>query len=771
VAGFLYLDEASHRVDYQFFDETKGQAPGYTLRYLWKTQLPLRPFPAPDEKGVEEEAAAFIDSLFYVMRRHQSPWGESQFNPNKIPEYLAWIPQSGEPKENYDSVHPRLNDVRELYGWHYCPYGEVAFFLYVWRLLLWSSVCFDCPSEDWYTALLEQDFDSVLHDTCTNRGVTTIWNKSIWEERSGFEHHLFEWTYTTDTKFGNPEIVKRGLDYFDVLPGDSTSIWSRELANLLITTFDGKRDQAFQPVLRYAESALVASSGPSSFLPAFASDLLKRLPLRNSNLRFAGDSVKEADSYLRAAAAVWIATRLGQWVGKLTWESALSVLHQQSRFPVIPYFYWNAIDRMPKTHAVVPVWRSWTHPVNAKLFLNEPATPLEVSSAEVAQTSIVGLSVVALAPFKSDLHVQEDNENYLRPYAVGLNQEDHERVQWIDQVLLRASLSQVDAHYYGDIERIRENQEGVALQDSIHHDQRKPLQIIDTLLEDEGIPQTDRILYSRALIKSTLRKLRSYSAFAGPLFETEDWKTQASSSLTDCSISQVINWSVLLAILRSALDDNWSTELHTTLFATSGANLWHLLREQLLSYMETDLGPKGDYSFLDANGRATVNVSYSGPDLLIPRSLTGVNGGPKTSRIYAALSFAFDEIVLNTFRHQFNGSDLVSQHLISISVSVSSAEPFEIIISFSPAVEYSRETVKRAIGLNSLDHVLRKIGCRSKYTKKLWVETIGYSPVDRILPYFEERGESPRARVWGIEGIPKAALMPASEENGVCSGV
>lgn len=769
VAGFLYLDESSHRVDYQFFDETKGKAPGYTLRYLWKTPLKLGPFPAPDKKGVEEDAATFIDSLFYVMRKHQSPWGESQLDRSNIPEYLAWIPQLGESKENHDETHPRLNSIRELYGWHYCPYGEVAFYLYLWRLLLWSSVCFDCPGDGWYAALLEQDFDDVMNHKCTNRGITTIWNEDIWKERSGFEHHLFEWTYTADTKFGNPEIVKRGLDHFDVLPGNSTSIWSKELVSLLISTINGERDQAFQPVLRFAESVLVASHTASAVPPAFASDLLKRLPSLNASLRFAGDSVKEADSYLRAAAAMWFATKLGQRVGKQSWELALSVLHQQSRFPVIPYFYWNAIDRMPKTHAVVPIWRSWTNPVNAKMFLNEPASPLEASSPDMTQTSIVGLSVVALAPFQSDIQTQKDNENYLCPYAVELNQEDHERIQWIDEVLLRASLPQVDAHYYGDIERIRESQEGVALQDSMHHDQRKPLAIIETLLEDESIPQTDRLFYSRALVKSTLRKLRSYSAFAGPLYEKNDWKTEASSSLTSCAISQVINRSVILAILRAALDD--SSELDTTLFAASGADLWCLLNTRLLDYMKADLGPPGDYSFLDANGRASVNVSYSGPDLCIPRSLKGVSGGPKTPRIYAGLSFAFDEIVLNTFRHQFYGSDLVAQHLISISVSVSSAEPYGITISFSPAVESSRKTVQRAIGLNSLNHVLKKIGCESKYTEKLQVETKGYPTVDRVLPYFKEQGESPRTREWGIEGIPKAALMPESGENGACSGV
>ena len=768
VAGFLYLDQAKKQRDYQFFNETKGDSSDYTLGYTWKSQQSLGPFQAANDRGKQQDAATFIDSLFYAMRKGQSPWGKSVPGGKSLPEYLAWLPQAGQTQDDEIWLPRSSNELRELYGWHYCPYGEVVFFLYLWRLLLWSSLCFDSPNDLWYQSLNEDDFGPSLDSLCAKNKLNTIWTSRVWNSITGYENCLYRWAYTAGTEFAKPELVRDGLEYFDSFETGSVGLWERDLRRLLICTERGDVDVALEPVLRFAQSTMHALAEPIPARMARCCQELSDAGIINAQKNFTGRGIADADRYLRAAATAWLSCRPGSEMAD-SWEGSIAELHKRSRFPIIPYFYWNAIDRMPKTHVVIPIWRSWTVPVSADVFLAEPKNPLDDPPKTEATTSIVGISVVGMSPLQSDLETQRQHENYGDPYSVVLRYStDCQRVDWIDDVLIRASLPQVDAHYYGDIERARANQERISFQESIDHDQRKPVRIIGDLLRNSSLRSEEKILYTQALTQALLRKLSSYSALGSDQYEERNWKYEASESVSDCTISQMFNWSVLVALLRVAVDDSLR-DLRSVLFATTEDAMWERLNATILPYMNSDLGPAGDFTFVDANGRITVTVAYTGQDVLIPRRIFAQGGGSPYSKIYAGFSFLFDEIVLNTFKHQFNDSKMISEHPIQISVTVSTLNSISITLRFSPASESPGLKVKRAIGLSSLDYVLNVLGFRSKTYMRLTVGSES-NPVFRRLPYFEVLPLSPLAREWGIMGIPAAAFKPATQRRGESSG-
>lgn len=105
-------------------------------------------------------------------------------------------------------------------------------------------------------------------------------------------------------------------------------------------------------------------------------------------------------------------------------------LHTACRFPVLPYLYWNAIDKQPKTHLVLPVWVD---------LLNEGAECLrqqpETQRFEVGKTRLTGAAVVTIRPDES-----RQSEDEAGP---------------LDTAILLSrfvSFPQIAASYYEDVE-------------------------------------------------------------------------------------------------------------------------------------------------------------------------------------------------------------------------------------------------------------------------------------------------------------------------------
>ncbi len=760
VAGFLYLDDVTKRPDYQFFEQMKGTGPGYTLNYVWDTRNELRPFGAG---AIAEKAAAqFIDSLFFVMRQNQSPWPR-ETGKFGLAEYLAWLPQL---EVNGREIASR-NELRALRGWHYCPYGEVAFFLYLWRLLIWASICLPPPnSSDFSRTITDSEFAQRINSACREKNIDVIWADSRWTEGlRNFEEYLYSWVYTDSRMLENPDVVIKGLEFFDNCRDSESSIWNRDLTNLLLFNDDETEGAALKPALRFARAVLSESND------------LKRIDsvkprhgfiiddgLWDRDFTFLGKGQLEADQYLRSAAVSWLQACMAHRSFD-SWGDALAELHIRSRFPIIPYFYWNALDRRAKTHAVVPVWRSWTRPVEADLFREEPQSPLApLLKPRKSKTSVVGVSVVGMKPLESDSH-----SNGQDPYQVTLDRaDDLRRVDWIEEVLLRASLAQVDSHYYGDLERALDLQQHASQQASIRHDQQRSIDVIAALLRDSSLPEADRLLCTRMLIVALQQKLASYAAFDDSLFTRQDWAKQAGYRGAECrTIAELFNWSVTVALLRVMVEGSPTSQaLRAVLFDENEAKAWACLREQIDRSLNSGRGPEGPLEIKNSRGKAVLKVSYVGGDLLIPFRASSEGGGPTQARIYAGLGFLFDEIVLNAFKHQFaRDSKFVAETGIDVKVTVSLMKRdvpalYEITLAFSPA-RATREVPpfrrSKAMGLGSLKFVIERLGFEAGALKEFELSA-GGAVVRRVLPYFEDISSTSPSRVWVLKNIPVEAF-------------
>lgn len=770
VAGFLYLDEANSRVDYQFFGETEGEdASEYTLAYSWKEGQRLNPFGTVGiDTDADKHASAFIDSIFYSMRGDQSPWATAERTGKQLPEYLAWLPQRSiasavESTGNCETSQSSTNALRERYGWHYCPYGEVAFFLYMWRLLLWASICFGRPSTiAWRQILGGSDFGEQIDFITSQRGISLIWAASHWVGRSdGYEKILYESTFTKKSEFAHREWVKQGLEYFDGVHSAATSRWTWELRNLLLTCDDGESTPALGPALRFAHAVLLAydRSGPSELISL--SNELRQAGILDHGWKFNGSGTDHCDRYLRLAALAWLSSCLDDKTFD-TWDDAIAELHRRSRFPIIPYFYWNAIDRAPKTHAVVPVWRSWTAPVRAFVYSSEPSSPLQAPKLVHCTTGIVGVSVVGMGPLKEDLESTQTD-----PYYVGLEKpEDLSRANWIDEILLRTSLSQVDAHYYGDLERARRHQEQGSQQQSISHDLLKVFHIISKIPKSR-LTDSDKLLCTNILVSSLKRKLISYSVFDDRPYPPSGWGAEATNGDGDhCNLSEVVNWSVLVTLLRIVLDSD-DADLRSALLHSNEQSAWNLLSAQFGSYLRKDRGPKGDLQLQAEDGTFRLSVKYTSDIALPRRGLYSTD-----ARIFSVLSFICDEIVLNSFKYQYRplGELMKSEPELTIRIAVSLLDEngsYFIKLAFSPAdgaVVVEPIEKPRAQGLMSLKYVLDKVDFVSETYKQFNLSPDGIV-IPRVLPYYQDTLESPPARVWGIKKVPKEAFTASNAER------
>jgi hypothetical protein len=737
VAGFLYLNSAQKRPDYQFFREaeSKGtniQESDYTLKYIW----PDKKAPPPFDN--EDQAAAFIDCLFFIMRYNQSPWADS----GKLgyPEYVACLPQLSSETIAEPDTFQAENELRTSYGWHYCPYGEIIFFSYLWRLMLWTSLANSNPR----AGMLLWGQNEFIWETIS-ANTESLWDKR-WHDPgySGtYESVLRDWAFdSTVSKFGNPGLVRKGLLHFDSTTS-SCSQWEREWSHLLLVARNGK-PEGLRPLLRFA--AAVSRNCGAGFEAHLTS----------------AQTIQGADRYLRKTAMAWVsACTAGR--GFETWKEALNELHSRSRFPILPYFYWNAIDQKPKTHAVIPVWRSWMEPITVPIFpTQQSASKPQLSDAlKPSSTSIVGLSVVGLKPMRGDLDSNESD-----PDRVFLTEEDRHRVAWIGETLQRASLPQVDVHYYFDLQKARERQVTGSLLRSVGHDGSKPAEIIGQVLVNPDLRADLKISAGRAISESLVQRLRGYSTLALDPYSQQQWIEEATER-ERCPLSQLINASVLPALLRVALSTEF-VRLMPAILAENTPESFAVIEENWRAWLMDGKCPEGDLSLRGKDGTVHLQLHHQGSErVFVPITVRSPNARSAIARIYSGLGFLFDELMLNAFRHQYNQiPKAVAQQGIRIR-SVTQPEPegrtWSIRLEFAPLTpslplmqtDLSKERSKTLNGLESIDLMLKRLGFEAGRRTKFLL--FGGDSIDLPICTDNRDLEQP-IRTWEIKKVPDCAF-------------
>jgi hypothetical protein len=309
IAGFLYLDQSTKIPYYQFFaesresPETSGR--NYVLDYQWPSGVT---FGNSRGEDAEKRAAAFIDSMFLVMRQHQSPWSPTDLLPSGrqcfgIAEYLFHLPRLSA----NDAALRVIGETRSLaddFGWHYVPYGELVFFTLAWRYCLRQAASSMSPDQ-------------------------SLWREDK-RDRNSFEGELSQWLHNPndELKLETREAIKVGLSQVDTWDKGFDNLFLWDLYNLLIIdspAWRGKLGIGVQPLLRYLSSA-------DAFPQAIRLEASDRLQSHGTMLEYGPEDVRGLDQFFRTAVAAFLEALSGSVgeVGTDTSSIHLKILHGQS---------------------------------------------------------------------------------------------------------------------------------------------------------------------------------------------------------------------------------------------------------------------------------------------------------------------------------------------------------------------------------------------------------------------------------------------------------
>lgn len=207
---------------------------------------------------------------------------------------------------------------KENYKIHYCTVGEIIYTCFVWRAL---SMAFTLGQGDLMLDKLCLEMDALLDGQS---------NKCLWRDRNVLDprdNAMYMEELSTFSDFWS-EIHKSGAKWRDVY----TSL-------LLDGVEDRDKISNRAAVIKFL--SVIHPEG--SHIPE---DVC--LSLLNNRL---SQSIE----------------RFVCWVGfgdkPRTVSEALFVVETSARFPILPYYYWNAVNRAPMCYLVTPVWTSQNYSI------------------------------------------------------------------------------------------------------------------------------------------------------------------------------------------------------------------------------------------------------------------------------------------------------------------------------------------------------------------------------------------------------------------------
>jgi hypothetical protein len=350
---------------YEFLSQVSGEG----------VVLPLRYHSALTETGFAE--ASLIDQMFIEYRSKQTlrPSGTlTPDKPHRLAEYYVHLPP---PDEVRFDLHPAERRVRKRYGLLYCGVGEIIYRSFVWLVLLEQLAG---PDD-----LLDAIRSNPLLPEAT--WLDYIEGKGYQDE---FEKHWI-------SHGRSPDLAKSASSTHDKSRGlwiRNRSVLRRAVNAIRNGLSDGyqspllfDRPGVLKAALHYAEhvtssprhKALLhkaAASLPDSFTWSGreAGKTKEIVPQR-----ILDDAVNELENAIRAQFHLQ-----SPLIGLIR-------LHNETRHPIMPYFFWIALDRTPKAHLCLPVWRSPRFAVEVAAYnLKTPDLPT-VQTTPVIATCLIGL--------------------------------------------------------------------------------------------------------------------------------------------------------------------------------------------------------------------------------------------------------------------------------------------------------------------------------------------------------------------------------------------
>ena len=686
VAGFLYLDNDTKTVNYKFFFDAINTSSDSTYmieyqKYGWGY--------GNDSK--HDELKKVVDSLFYIHRRHQNPFNEQKsFND---PEYLIDLPIYPTIKDRRIVKNKAPDDyIRKKFGIHYVPYGELTAFLLMWRRLL---------------RRIQYAYNIYgIDEGNAQQANTNLWlpvNK--WGNIQSFESELAKVAASTKESHEYLEHPKQLRDFIEEQENNST--WEIDLKAMLLINDKGFIGSAYQP------------------LKCFVTKLQQ--PLLTCLFQGSECDPKMLENIADSLLNLEVTCNLGVEVSDIDiLLKAINDLHKISRFPILPYYYWNGFSKRERTHAAIPIWRSEIAPLTSPI-----------------QTTIVGVAVVDLRPL--DII---DKTYYTKKQTKAF---ETVRLRNIISTIRIISQRQVDSFFYNEIQGGKiETDTAQKATGYFSHDQRNSIISLKSCLLgiDESLKLDDNA------------KLRIAGKMTDDLLNRTD-KFSCLSLLAKKQNFGLINEQIAIAQAGDCI----------SIEAIAIQELARVLIHKVISQSNTRTTAltwlhQRNINFIDfikewPQSEKYINeyIKYSGRSLstpyIVPQDTSSATF--PIGVVYSALSLIFHEFIENFFRHEFKKHQTpMNTPLIVISSEVNNEEyncyDLTFSIGQSNTDPTSIKTITRSTGLSTLKHWAKSIGVNIPEKEFEEIEING-SKSPKILPFWELSENGDKMCVWKLEHV------------------
>jgi hypothetical protein len=249
-----------------------------------------------------------LHTLFVHIRARQNDWTRRPV----VPEYLRYLPS-----HEFCIVNEE-KDLRDKFGIHYCSYGETVVTTFLWRALV-AAQSAGLGSEPIDFALPVK-FDAPTVDL-------------------------------GQIKWADEYLLKNAAGGAKEGHGVLRNVWAARVG-VIATWLDEWR------ALRLVDDGSGLSRTSRRAGLRFCKALGIDVRFDNENLILADATINTLfTSALQPALHAFGCSQVPRTV-----DEALARLEEYARFPIPPFYIWNAIDEEPKVYSVAPVWSSQGYP-------------------------------------------------------------------------------------------------------------------------------------------------------------------------------------------------------------------------------------------------------------------------------------------------------------------------------------------------------------------------------------------------------------------------
>ncbi len=299
-AGFMFFDRFTRMTRFFRTDDTPPST--YATQYISPT------------KAISDEEFEGIHNLFLLIREDQAQWAKSDTpDQAQTPDYFRCMPRLLDQRQDQDLGGALVAEelgFRDRYAVHYCTLGEMLVTSFLWRTLSRLS----------QAGFADRALDEPLADLLDTLDIQP---RPIWKQIDLFAQ--------LEASRNSDALLKRWNAHIG-----SATRWRDDWRAV---GFEGPQGAVRRAAaLRFCQAFDGWNLGVAADLDpaAFGTRLLSILPLLLERL-----------SPARATNSV---------------SSALAALESFARFPILPFFVWNALEDEPHVYCIVPVWTSQAYP-------------------------------------------------------------------------------------------------------------------------------------------------------------------------------------------------------------------------------------------------------------------------------------------------------------------------------------------------------------------------------------------------------------------------